>query len=103
MTTADVLKLNQSDEQLVGVMQALSDKTRFKMFKLMLERRDLCVSQIAEVLNISVPAVSQHFRIFELVGLVGKRRYGQRICYELKEDNRLVDELKLMLKEDNHG
>lgn len=53
----------------------------------------MCVSEIAEALDISVPAVSQHFRIFELVGLVDKTRYGQKICYTLKSDDQLVQEL----------
>ena len=74
-------------------MQLLGDQTRFKMFKILLSGREMCVSEIAEALNISVPAVSQHFRIFELVGLVDKQRYGQKVCYVLKTDDKLVGEL----------
>ena len=88
-----LLKLNQREERLVNALQALGDKTRFKIFKILLSGKEMCVSEIAETLNISTPAVSQHFRIFELVGLVDKERYGQKICYKLKSDDVLVRQL----------
>lgn len=74
-------------------MQALGDKTRFKMFKILLSGQEMCVSEIADTLDVSVPAISQHFRIFELVGLVSKQRDGHRICYSLKNDDEFVQEL----------
>jgi len=87
------LKLNKREERLVSTMQLLGDQNRFKIFKLLLSGREMCVSEIAEALNVSVPAVSQHFRIFELVGLVDKQRYGQKVCYMLKTEDKLVEEL----------
>lgn len=86
-------KLNNREERLVSAMQLLGDKTRFKIFKLLLSGKEMCVTEISETLNISVSAVSQHFRIFELVGLVDKQRYGQKVCYLLKTDDRFVKEL----------
>jgi len=87
------LKLNKREERLVSTMQLLGDQNRFKIFKLLLSGREMCVSEIAEALNVSVPAVSQYFRIFELVGLVDKQRYGQKVCYMLKTEDKLVEEL----------
>jgi predicted transcriptional regulator len=63
------------------------------MFKILLEKKQLCVSEIANKLNVSVPAVSQHFRTFELVGIVEKERMGQKICYQLKDDDDLIKQL----------
>ena len=74
-------------------MQLLGDDTRYKIFKLLYGGKNLCVSEIAEELHISVPAVSQHFRIFELVGIVDKVRTGQRVCYKLKENDEFVAKL----------
>lgn len=74
-------------------MQALGDKTRFKMFKIMQNSKQMCVSEIASELGLSVPAVSQNFRIMELVGLVDKQRDGQKMCYELKMSNPLIKKL----------
>ncbi len=85
--------LSLRDEQIVKAMQLLGDSTRYKMFKLMLSSNEFCVSEIASQLEVSTPAISQHFRIFELLGLVSKKRTGQRICYSLKHDNQLVEDL----------
>ena len=84
------LNLTRYDQRLINAMSALGDKTRYKIFKLILENKELCVSEIADRLNISVPAVSQHFRTFELIGLVDKDRIGQKICYKLKLDDPIV-------------
>lgn len=87
------IELTNAEEQLVYAMQLLGDKTRFKIFKLLMRNQEMCVTQIAAELGISVSAVSQHFRSFELIGLVGKERMGQKICYMLKNENMLVQEL----------
>lgn len=86
-------KLSKGDERLVHILQALGESNRYKMFKILLENRQLCVSEIANRLDISVPAVSQHFKTFELVGIVEKERMGQKICYQLKEDDKIVKKL----------
>lgn len=90
-TTAQPIELTKYEERLVRILQALADKTRYKMFKILLSKDEFCVSEVAEKVGISVPAASQHFRIFELVGLVDKKRYGQMICYVLKENDSLVN------------
>ena len=86
--------LSTNEQRLVHAMQLLGDSTRFKMFKLLTEDSDMCVSEIASKLDISSSAVSQHFRNFEMLGLVEKERMGQKICYVLNEDDQLVKELK---------
>jgi DNA-binding transcriptional ArsR family regulator len=87
----------EQDERLVKFMNILGDNTRFKMFKILLDKKELCVSDIAEELNVSVSAVSQHFRIFELARIVKKERNGQKICHKLNEDNDLVVKFKAVL------
>ena len=87
------LSLDEHDNHLIKTMQLLGDSTRFKIFKLMLGNSEFCVSEMASKLGISSPAVSQHIRIFELVGFVSKKRVGQKICYTLKQDDKLVKDL----------
>jgi len=87
------MRLSRREERLISVWQSLGDKTRFKIFKLLLSKKEYCVSEIADKVGISTSAASQHFRIFELVGLVDKKRYGQMVCYGLKKDDPLVQEL----------
>src|SRR5690606_30190587 len=93
--------LTTQDDRLVKAMQLLGDRTRYKMFKLLLENNQLCVGEIADRLGISAPAVSQHFRIFELLDLVARRRTGQRICYDLKTNDKFVSELVSFIDKQN--
>lgn len=90
-------QLTPQDQRVVSALQLLGDNTRYKMFRIMLEDKELCVTQIAEQLGISAPAVSQHFRLFELVGLVDKQRTGQKICYSLKVNDDLVNNLTIFV------
>jgi DNA-binding transcriptional ArsR family regulator len=86
------LKANDED-RLVHAMQLLGDKTRFKMFQLLRSDVSYCVGEIASQLHISASAVSQHFRTFEHLGFVNKKRDGLRICYSLKQDDHLTRQL----------
>lgn len=98
MTTTQLTKLDIKEEQLVNIMQLLGDKTRYKIFKLLLSEQELCVSEIAERVGVSTPAISQHFKMFELNGLIEKHRLGQKICYELKANSTIVERLTKFIK-----
>ena len=63
------------------IFKALGDKTRYKLMKLLLERKNICVSELAEEVNISVAGVSQQLKILEQAHLIERCREGQRICY----------------------
>ena len=90
--------LTKDESRLVQCMQLLGDPTRYKLYKLLRnESNELCVSELAEHLGITVSAVSQHFRSFELIGLVEKKRMGQKICYGLKKDNLFLNQLNVII------
>jgi DNA-binding transcriptional ArsR family regulator len=99
MNTITDLTLDQSEKRIVHALQLLGDPTRFKIFKLLSSDEELCVSEIANRLDISPSAVSQHFRNFEMIGLVSKDRKGQKICYSLSHSDPLVRELRIITKQ----
>lgn len=90
---ASTLEISPHEDRLIHALGLLGDRTRYKIFKLILQKEQLCVSDIAHELGVTVSAVSQHFRSFELVGLVGKHRTGQKICYVVNREDKLVDDL----------
>jgi len=90
---------NSKEDRLIHAMQLLGDKTRYKIFKLLQSDNEMCVTEIANEVGISVSAVSQHFRNFEYLGLVNKVRYGQKICYELNKNDKLVNNLSTFTKD----
>lgn len=66
--------------ELVKVLKALSDPNRMRIMK-MLQRREMCVCELAEALGISQPSVSRHMRILAEADLVIFRREGVWIHY----------------------
>jgi DNA-binding transcriptional ArsR family regulator len=63
-------------------LNALGDPTRRQIFEL-LRSGPRSVGDLAAGLPVSRPAVSQHLRVLEGVGLVTHRRNGTRHIYEL--------------------
>lgn len=92
-TPPPITTTSVNEDKLIRYLQLLGDKTRFKMFKLLLNNDDLCVTQISDRLGVSTSAVSQHFKIFELLGVVYKDRRGQKICYLINHDDPMVNDL----------
>ena len=66
-------------------LDALGDPTRRQVFEL-LRSGPRSVGELAAELPVSRPAVSQHLRVLEDVGLVTHRRNGTRHLYELDSD-----------------
>ena len=68
------------------VLSVLGDENRWHIFTLLIEMEDLCVTDLANILGVSVPAVSQQLRVMEMGGLIKKERVGQMICYRVRKD-----------------
>jgi|SRR5918994_3260331 DNA-binding transcriptional ArsR family regulator len=64
---------------------ALADPTRRTIFGLVVER-PRAVGQLARVLPISRPAVSQHLKLLKAAGLVRDRADGTRRIYHATPD-----------------
>lgn len=89
----------ERNDALERMFDALSDPTRFRMFKLFLECEELCVTDVAEIFDISVPAASQQLKLLDIAGLLEKERMGQMICYKAKRDSPDVLSLINLLKD----
>jgi DNA-binding transcriptional ArsR family regulator len=64
---------------------ALGDRTRLAVFERLAEHPQ-SVGQLAAVLPVSRPAVSQHLRVLKDAGLVIARPAGTRRIYQLNPD-----------------
>jgi len=61
--------------------------TRLKLLYLLDNMNELCVSDLAELLGVSVSAVSQHLSKLRAYGLVAHRRDAQTMYYRLTESD----------------
>jgi DNA-binding transcriptional ArsR family regulator len=70
--------------ELTETFSALADSNRVKIVH-SLRGRELCVSCLADILGISVSAVSQHLRILRNLHLVKTHKEGRQIYYALND------------------
>jgi len=69
---------------LVKVFKALSDETRIRILKVLLER-ECCVCEVMQALNISQSRASRNLGILEDAGFIKSRRDGLWIIYSINE------------------
>jgi len=70
--------------ELVGVFRALSDETRLRILKVLLER-ECCVCEVMQALGISQSRASRNLGILEGAGFVKSRRDGLWIVYSINK------------------
>lgn len=70
--------------ELVKVFRALSDETRIRILKVLLER-ECCVCEIMQALDISQSRASRNLGILEGAGFVKSRRDGLWIVYSINK------------------
>jgi len=70
--------------ELTETFGALADGNRVKIVH-SLRGRELCVSCLADILGISVSAVSQHLRVLRNLRLVKTHKEGRLIYYALND------------------
>ncbi|MDP2735823.1 MAG: metalloregulator ArsR/SmtB family transcription factor [bacterium] len=88
----------KAKDRLTFVFEALGDQTRLNIFRLLSRKKGLCVTDVANVFHMSVPAASYQLKLLEIVGLAKRQREGKMICYQLKEEDPVVQKvMKLVL------
>ena len=80
-------KAEISFSKLSQVLSLAGNDVRMKMLYLLEEENELCVCDLAEILEMTIPAVSQHLRKLKDGNILQTRRSGQTINYSLKEEH----------------
>ena len=62
-------------EEFENILKAMADEKRIRIIKL-LEKRPLCVCEIAFVLGITQPAISKHLKKMKDAGIIGCEQDG---------------------------
>ncbi len=72
-------------EEAAELFTLASNSTRLKILFLLDRLKELCVCDLAEMLDVSVSAVSQHLAKLRAYGLATTRRDAQTIYYRLTD------------------
>ncbi len=83
------------------VFKVLSDETRTAIIYL-LSQQELCVCELASVLEMSPPAIAHHLRLLRAFRLVRYRRSGKMAYYSLDDEHilHLIHEAQVHYAED---
>lgn len=74
----------QTFEKASETFQLISDPARLRILWLLCHR-EVCVNNIAYIVNMSAPAVSHHLRLLKRAGLLTSRREGKEMYYKLSQ------------------
>ncbi len=84
------VRLDMPDEEslydLAELFKVFGDSTRIRILYVLFES-ELCVCDIAELLNMSQSAISHQLRILKQARLVRARREGKTVYYFLADDH----------------
>ena len=74
-------------EHIAELFKGFADPTRVHILSLLLQHQELCVSEIAEAVELSQSAISHQLRILKQMHLIKFRREGKNILYSLADDH----------------
>lgn len=87
-------------ERLSVIFNAVSDPTRCRTFRLLMVTggEDVKVTDIAHIMGMTVPAISQQLKVLEQSGLVTREKVGQTVYYKIKKTDPLVSSIVKIIK-----
>lgn len=72
---------------LSSILALAGNEVRLKIVYLLEEEKELCPCDLADILGMTIPAVSQHLRKLKDGNIVETRKQGQTIYYSLTQEN----------------
>ncbi len=81
-----VTELEDNFENLSKSLSLAGNNVRLKILFLLNEEGELCPCDLSDILNMTVPAVSQHIRKLKDGNIIRARKTGQTIFYSLNND-----------------
>jgi DNA-binding transcriptional ArsR family regulator len=73
--------------QLSNILALAGNEVRLKIIFLLEEEKELCPCDLADILSMSIPAISQHLRKLKDGNIVETRKERQTIFYSLTQEN----------------
>lgn len=72
--------------ELSSVLSLAGNEVRLKILYLLESEKELCPCDLSDILEMSIPAISQHLRKMKDGGLIQARKVGQTIFYSIKKE-----------------
>jgi DNA-binding transcriptional ArsR family regulator len=75
---------------IADLFKGFADPTRVHILTLLQQHGELCVTEIAEAVELSQSAISHQLRVLKQMHLIKFRREGKNILYSLADDHVLT-------------
>ncbi len=79
----DEFSHNPVADELSELFDLLSNPLRLKIVMLLTRHDELCVSELSQILEMSMPAVSHALRPLRDADVVATHKLGKQVCYRL--------------------
>lgn len=66
------------------------NEVRMKILFLLYEEEELCVCDLSDILNMKIPAISQHLRKLKDAGIIRNRKEAQTIFYSVTREIKVL-------------
>ena len=97
---ADIAAIDEGVQHLAGILSLTGNEVRLKILFLLQQEKQMCPCDLSDVLEMTVPAISQHLRKMKDKDLVQSRKVGQIVFYSINEGYQgLLQPLFTMVKE----
>ena len=77
----------ETQEQIAELFKGFADPTRVRILSQLMVHQELCVTDIAEAVELSQSAISHQLRMLKQMHLIKFRREGKNILYSLADDH----------------
>ncbi|MGQ4912373.1 MAG: ArsR/SmtB family transcription factor [Candidatus Thorarchaeota archaeon] len=93
-TKNNTIEFTQDElDQVVSIFKALADATRLRVLSILTKEEQLCVSDIADTLDMSISRVSHHLGILNKLGFVKAKHEGKQVYHRI-HDPCIIDIMK---------
>ncbi|WP_062051363.1 metalloregulator ArsR/SmtB family transcription factor [Bacillus sp. JCM 19034] len=69
------------------IFKAMADETRLKIVYALVQEEELCVCDVANIINASTATASHHLRHLRQLGIANSRKEGKLVFYSLDDDH----------------
>lgn len=73
--------------EVAKIFKALADDTRVKIAYILMQEEELCVCDIASIIEATTATTSHHLRLLSNMGLAKYRKKGKLVYYSLDDDH----------------
>lgn len=102
----EALRIELEDQNwldtLMALMKAAGNDTRVRILYLLWRRNEVRVNDLASILQLTTPAISQQLKKLRSCALVRARREAQTIYYRLNNDSEFIRSLVGFFQEETH-